>query len=291
MNVWSRALVACALLASGTGAAAQDGPFPYPPSLPGAAEHAYKTVDGVVLRLWVFQPNGHKPSDVRPAAVFFFGGGWRTGSPAQFERQAKALRERGMVGIVADYRVSTRHGTRPWHAVADAQDAIRWVRAHAAELGVDAERVAAAGGSAGGHLAAATATLTDLEGAEGAPVRPDALILFNPAVVMAPVEGVFRPNEALAQRFARPLETLSPYHHLAAGHPPTLVLHGSGDTVVPADTAVAYCDRIASLGGDCEIVLYGGAPHGFFNREPYFDRTLEQMLGFLGRLGWLGALR
>ncbi len=112
-------------------------------------------------------------------------------------------------------------------------------------------------------------------------------ILFNPAVVMAPVEGVFQPNEALAQRFARPLETLSPYHHLAGGHPPTLVLHGSGDTIVPADTAVAYCDRIASLGGDCEIVLYGGAPHGFFNREPHFERTLRQMLGFLARIGWL----
>ena len=287
MNVWSRAFVACALLASGTGAVAQDGPFPYPPSLPGAAEHAYKTVDGVVLRLWVFQPNGHKPSDVRPAAVFFFGGGWRTGSPAQFERQAKALRERGMLGIVADYRVSTRHGTRPWHAVADAQDAISWVRAHAVELGIDHGRIAAAGGSAGGHLAAATASLEHPEAGEGAPDRPDALILFNPAVVLAGVEGRPQPSDELARRFARPLESMSPYHHVAAGHPPTLILHGTDDTVVPADSAIAYCDRIASLGGDCEIVLYGGAPHGFFNRDPHFERTLEQMLRFLARIGWL----
>ena len=144
----------------------------------------------------------------------------------------------------------------------------------------------------GNTLASALSVVLGMPGlhstaGEGAPDRPDALILFNPAVVMAPVEGVSEPNEALAQRFARPLETLSPYHHLAAGHPPTLVLHGSGDTVVPADTAVAYCDRIASLGGDCEIVLYGGAPHGFFNREPHFERTLRQMLGFLARIGWL----
>ena len=287
MNGFCRLLVISALLGIDIVASAQNVAFPYPPTLPEAREHAYKTVGDTVLKLWVFEPNGHNASDRRPAALFFFGGGWRTGSPAQFERQANALRERGMVGIVADYRVSTRHGTRPWHAVADAHDAMRWVRAHAAELGVDETRIAAAGGSAGGHLAAATASLQHPEAGEGAPDRPDALILFNPAVVMAPVEGVFQPNEALAQRFARPLETLSPYHHLAGGHPPTLVLHGSGDTVVPADTAVAYCDRIASLGGDCEIVLYGGAPHGFFNREPHFDRTLRQMLGFLARIGWL----
>ncbi|MYE83997.1 MAG: alpha/beta hydrolase [Gammaproteobacteria bacterium] len=266
---------------------AQEGTPRYPPTLPDASVHVYKTVGETALRLWVFEPHGHEASDRRPAAVFFFGGGWRTGSPAQFERQAKALRDRGMVGIVADYRVSSRHGTRPWHAVADAHDALRWVASHATELGIDPERMAAAGGSAGGHLAAATASLADPEGQDRAPVRPNALVLFNPAVVMADVEGVFDAPEQLVERFERRLEAMSPYHHLAAGHPPTLVLHGIADALVPADTAVAYCDRIASLGGDCEIVLYGGAPHGFFNRAPHFERTLLQMTRFLERLGWL----
>ena len=104
---------------------------------------------------------------------------------------------------------------------------------------------------------------------------------------MADVEGIFDAPEQLAERFERPLEAISPYHHLAAGHPPTLVLHGIADALVPADTAVAYCERIAALGGDCEIVLYGGAPHGFFNRAPHFERTLLQMTRFLERLGWL----
>ena len=266
---------------------AQEGPPRYPPTLPDASVHVYKTVGETALRLWVFEPDGHETSDRRPTAVFFFGGGWRTGSPAQFERQAKVLRDRGMVGVVADYRVSSRHGTRPWHAVADAHDALRWVASRAAELGIDPERIAAAGGSAGGHLAAATASLADPEDENGTPVRPRALILFNPAVVMADVEGVFDVPEQLVERFERRLEAMSPYHHLAAGHPPTLVLHGIADALVPADTAVAYCDRIASLGGDCEIVLYGGAPHGFFNRAPHFERTLLQMTRFLERLGWL----
>ena len=255
--------------------------------LPDASVHTYKTLGETTLRLWVFEPDGHEASDRRPAAVFFFGGGWRTGTPAQFERQAKALRDRGMVGIVADYRVSSRHGTRPWHAVADAHDALRWVRLQAAELGIDPERVAAAGGSAGGHLAAAAASLADPEAPGEAPVRPNALVLFNPAVVLADVEGVFDAPEQLAERFEQPPASMSPYHHLAAGHPPTLVLHGIADALVPADTAVAYCERIASLEGDCEIVLYGGAPHGFFNRTPHFERTLGQMTRFFERLGWL----
>lgn len=287
MNGLRGSILVGPLLGLCVAASAQEGALAYPPTLPDASVHTYKTVDETALRLWIFEPDGHGVSNRRPAAVFFFGGGWRTGSPGQFERQAKALRDRGMVGIVADYRVSSRHGTRPWHAVEDAHDALRWVASHAAELGIDPERIAAAGGSAGGHLAAATASLADPEVPDEAPVRPNALILFNPAVVLADVEGVFDAPEQLAARLERPLESMSPYHHLAAGHPPTLVLHGIADAVVPADTAVAYCERIASLAGDCEIVLYGGAPHGFFNRAPHFERTLGQMMRFLERLGWL----
>lgn len=287
MNRLHGLLLTGPLLGLGLAASAQEATLRYPPALPDASVHTYKTVGETELRLWVFEPERREAAKRRPAAVFFFGGGWRTGTPAQFERQAKTLRDRGMVGIVADYRVSSRHGTRPWHAVADAHDALRWVVSHAAELGIDADRIAAAGGSAGGHLAAATASLADPEAPDRAPARPNALILFNPAVVMADVEGVFDAPEQLAERFERPLESISPYHHLAAGHPPTLVLHGIADALVPADTAVAYCERIASLAGDCEIVLYGGAPHGFFNRAPHFERTQRQMTAFLERLGWL----
>ena len=271
-------------------ASAQEGAFSYPPALPDARVHTYKTVDEVVLRLWVFQPEDRADAEARPGAVFFFGGGWRTGSPAQFERQAKALRDRGMVGIVADYRVSSRHATHPWHAVADAHDALRWVRSHAGELGMDPERIAAGGGSAGGHLAAATATLAHPEGPDRELVRPNALLLFNPAVVIADLEGTQR-SEALAERFERPLRAMSPYHHVAPGHPPTIIVHGAADTVVPLDDALAYCERVVAAGGDCNPVLYDGAGHGFFNREPYFDSTLQQMLGFLERLGWLDAVR
>ena len=286
MKSWCRGLVAGATLAWCLAASAQEGGFPYPPVLPDATAHTYKTVDDVALRLWVFEPEGHAASDACPAALFFFGGGWRTGSPAQFERQAKALRDRGMVGIVADYRVSSRHGTRPWHAVADAHDALRWVRSHASELGIDPERIAAGGGSAGGHLAAATATLAHPDGPDHAIERPNALLLFNPAVVIADLVGTQR-SEALAGRFDRPLKEMSPHHHVAAGHPPTFIVHGEADAVVPVDDAIIYCERVLSVGTDCSLALYDGAGHGFFNRDPHFEPTLEQMLDYLEGLGWL----
>ena len=80
---------------------------------------------------------------------------------------------------------------------------------------------------------------------------------------------------------------MSPYHHIAPGHPPTFIVHGAADTVVPSDDALSYCERVVAVGGECNPVLYDGAGHGFFNRGPDFESTLGQMLRFLERLGWL----
>ena len=267
-------------------AAAQQAGFPYPPSLPDATEHTYKIVGDVVLRLWVFAPDRATGADARPAAVFFSAA---AGGPV---RPRSSRDRRGRCGTGAWWESSPTTGsrrvtgTRPWHAVADAQDALHWVRSHAAELGIDPKRIAAGGGSAGGHLAAATATLAHPQGPDHAVTWPNALLLFNPAVVIADIEGSQR-SEALAGLFERPLRTMSPYHHVADGHPPTFVVHGKADTVVPVDDAIAYCERVLSMGGDCRLALYDGAGHGFFNREPDFESTLEQMLGFLEGLGWL----
>ena len=75
----------------------------YPPSLPGAVVETYKTIDDVEMKVWIFAPDGHSEGDSRPAIVFFFGGGWRSGSPGQFARHCDYLTDRGMVAITADY--------------------------------------------------------------------------------------------------------------------------------------------------------------------------------------------
>ncbi|MDB4796380.1 alpha/beta hydrolase fold domain-containing protein, partial [Akkermansiaceae bacterium] len=110
----------------------------------------------VELKLHVFNPEGHKASDSRPAIVFFFGGGWNGGSPKQFYPHSEHLASLGMVAISAEYRVKSRNKTTPMECVKDGNSAIRWVRSHAKELGINPDMIAAGGGSAGGHVAAAT---------------------------------------------------------------------------------------------------------------------------------------
>ncbi|MEZ6066582.1 MAG: alpha/beta hydrolase [Planctomycetaceae bacterium] len=143
----------------------------------------YKTIGDVTLRLHIFNPTGLERGDRRGAIVFFFGGGWVSGTATQFYPQSQHLAARGMVAICAEYRVKNQHGTKPYECVEDGKSALRWVRSHAAELGIDPDRIAAGGGSAGGHVAAAVATTEGFEAKSDdlqVSCRPQALVLFNP---------------------------------------------------------------------------------------------------------------
>ena len=96
----------------------------------------YKKVGGVELKLHVFKPGGHQASDKRPAVVFFFGGGWKGGTPKQFYEQSRFFAKHGMVAFAAEYRVSNVHKTSPYECVKDGKSAIRWVREYASQWGV-----------------------------------------------------------------------------------------------------------------------------------------------------------
>ena len=224
--------------------------------------------------------------------MFFFGGGWRSGSPEQFVPQCRHLASRGMVAAVADYRVAARQQAKQAECVADAKSCVRWLRQNAARLGIDPRRLAAGGGSAGGHLAAATATLPGLdEPGEDLSVSavPDALVLFNPGLMMAPFGGVgmkgFGANLG-AERFGCEPQAISPIHHIHKGLPPTLILHGRADTTVSYVTAEAFAAEMKKAGNRCELVGYDGQPHGFFNKAKY-DETLAEADRFLTSLGYL----
>ena len=272
----------------------------YPPTIDGAKETVYKETDGVVLKLWIFNPVKHKAGDKKPAIVFFFGGGWNSGSPSQFVPQCEYLAARGMVSIVADYRVFNRNQVRANKCVSDAKSAIRWVREHAGELGVDPNRIAAGGGSAGGHLAAATATLPMFdEENENASISsiPNALALFNPALVLAPADGLSQEQnerfEGLEKRFGASPESMSPYHHVVKGLPPTIIFHGTNDTTVPYKTAEMFAIKMREQGNRCVFIGYEGEPHGFFNsgkknNAPFID-TVNKLDAFFVSLGYLEA--
>lgn len=246
---------------------------PQPDEIPGARPYAYKETPQGELRLHVFSP-ANAPEKA-PAIIFFFGGGWRSGRITQFVPQAKHLASRGMVAIVADYRVSGRHKTTPAESVADAKTAIRWVREHASDLGVDPNRVVGSGGSAGGHLAAAAALVPGFEDEKGGNPVPNVLVLFNPAVLVP-------------DRFAGELgPKISPAKYVGAGAPPTLIFHGEADTTIPISTVIDFCKEMDAAGNKCKVESTPDAAHGFFNKSPYQEETLKKTDAFLTSLGYL----
>ena len=277
----------------------------YPPEMPGASVEVYREVNGVKLNAYIFTPPGHRASDRRPAVLFFFGGGWKGGSPGQFLPQSLYLAQRGMVAIPCDYRVLSRHGVIPQDCLRDAKAAIRWARANAARLGIDPDRIVAGGESAGGHLAAAVALVPGFEDGDHTEVSsmPNALALFNPSVVLSPVDG--HPGLLSDERIAdirartdgRPQE-ISPYHFVRAGLPPSILFHGTKDEAVPFPTVELFAKAMTAAGNRCELKAYEGQPHGFFNPgrgkgEPReeatrcFHRTIRELDEFFVSLGYL----
>ena len=250
------------------------------------AQWLYKTVDDTELKLHVYMPEGHNTSDKRPAVIFFFGGGWNNGSPGQHYSQCAHLASRGMVAMSAEYRVKSRNQTTPKECVEDGKSAIRWVRAHAAELGIDPTRIAAGGASAGGHVAAAAGTVDSFDATNedlSVSSRPDALVLFNPVFDNGP--GGFGHSRVKAY-----WQDISPIHNISASAPPSIVFLGTEDEYIGAEVAVRYKELMDQSGVRCDLHLYPEQAHGFFNpdrKNGYFKKTLETMDDFLTSLDFL----
>ncbi len=267
----------------------------YPPVIEGTKSEIYRKVGETELKVWIFEP-WQKSNKPLPAIVFFFGGGWTGGSPTQFEPQSRHLASRGMIAIVADYRVKTRQGAKPADCVSDAKACVRWVRANAARLGIDPERIAVGGGSAGGHLAASVGSLPGLDTAQddkSVSCLPNALVLFNPATVMAPFPGLdlkgFGAGLDEEKLGSAPAE-ISPIHHIKKGMPPTIIFHGKADTTVPYPSVEKFAAVMRAAGNRCDLIGYEGEKHGFFNKSKYSE-TLAAAADFLVSLGYLSAAK
>jgi acetyl esterase/lipase len=267
----------------------------YPPQMDGAVTEVYKRASDSELKMYIFNPPGHRAGDKRPAIVFFFGGGWQSGTPQQFEQHCRYLASRGMVAMTADYRVRSRQGVNIEQCIGDAKSAVRWIRQNAQRLGIDPDRIAAGGGSAGGHLAAATAFIRDFDdGSEHKEIssHPNALILFNPALVLAAADGL-GPNDFpdVTNRVGVELDRVSPFHHILKGAPATIIFHGAADKTVPFVTAELFAKKMKADGNRCELVSYEGETHGFFNYgrggNKAYLATLRRADEFLVSLGYL----
>ncbi len=246
----------------------------------------YKTIDTTDLFMEIRYPEQMNPSKEYPALVFFFGGGWVSGSRAQFEHQAAYFAKRGLVCFLVDYRTRNQHKTSPFESVKDAKSAMRYLRAHADELHIDPNKIIAAGGSAGAHLAAATALIDGYNEATDdmqiSPI-PNALILFNPVIDKGPGGYGF-------ERIDDEYIDFSPLHNIEVGAPPTLFLLGTKDNLVPVVTAQYYQMVMEKVGSRCDLILYEDQPHGFFNYSNFenYKKTVQASDDFLQSLGYLG---
>jgi acetyl esterase/lipase len=243
----------------------------------------YKKTEQADLHLYVFLPEAWKEQDARPGIVFFHGGGWQNGAPGQFKTQAQRLSELGMVAVLAEYRLKSLHDTSPLESTEDGMSAMRWVRKHAGDLGIDPSRIAAAGGSAGGHMAACTFFIEDVHAKDDDPAvspQPNLLVLFNPVMTLAP-------DRVWKDRFASKDEALriSPNHHLKAGAPPALFMYGSEDFHLAG--ARAYIEKAEELGSETELFIAEGEEHAFFNRSPWREKTTARAVRFLEKYGYV----
>ncbi|MEI6198063.1 MAG: alpha/beta hydrolase fold domain-containing protein, partial [Verrucomicrobiota bacterium] len=246
----------------------------------------YKKIGGAELTLHIFLPSACSNDAPRPAIIFFFGGAWQVGTPIQFYPECAHFAGKGFVAISADYRIGSVNHTTPFESVADGKSAIRWLREHSAELGIDPARIAAAGASAGGQVAAAAGIVPGLdEPGEDFKIssRPDALVLLYPVINNGP--GGFG-YDRVKDRF----KEISPLHNIDSRTPPTLVFLGTQDNLIPVKTGEEFKARIEKAGGKCELKLFAGAGHPIYEyrrgNSPYRREILADADAFLAALSF-----
>ncbi|MCX7934505.1 MAG: alpha/beta hydrolase, partial [Planctomycetota bacterium] len=209
----------------------------------------YKTAGDAVLRIHVYSPPESKGNEPRPAILMIHGGGWGAPGPFHLAPHCRYFALRGLVAVNVEYRLVKKDTTvRIPDCVADCQDALRFVRQRAKDLGIDPDRIAAAGDSAGGHLAACLGMLPEPEKKQEVSARPHAMILYNPVVDLVALkwipghDGVAPlPDSPKEETWEDRAKRVSPILHVRQGLPPTLLIHGSQDGCVPVEQA----DRFA----------------------------------------------
>ena len=252
-------------------------------------EFIYRPSDTKPMKLYAVLPSDWKAEDRRPAILLFHHGNWIVGGPTQFNEHCKYLASRGMVAIQVDYRLLDRSGNEPpIPCIEDARSSMRWVRANAAKLGIDPDRIASGGGSAGGHLAAFLGMMDGFDHPDDdrkISARSNAMILHDPAFDNGPGKWGH-------QRVKERYKEFSPYYNVQPKQPPCLIIVGEKDGIIPPPRVLAFAEEMKKAGNRCEAIVYPGKPHDFHNwnpnkANPDFYDTLERVDRFLISLGWL----
>lgn len=249
----------------------------------------FGTGGGRELRCDIYTPPG-RPANA-PAVLLLHGGGWRQGDRTQLRGYGVLLGREGYVCVASEYRLVPE---ATWPALLhDVKAALRWMRANADRLGIDPDRIAVSGNSAGAHLAlmlagtAADATLEGEGGNAGIHSAVAAVVAIYPPTDLTHTDGISAEAErtgyggflagADAARHASPLPLAR------AGFPPTLLIHGTSDEIVSYKQSLRMFEALQEAGVPAELHLYAGQPHAF-DSAPAFGRQCAQIMHlFLSR--------
>jgi len=241
------------------------------------------------LKLYLFAPKDRKPS--HPGIVFVHGGAWRKGSPALYFRQAAYMASKGYVCASIEYRLS---GEATFPAAAeDAKCAVRWMRANAKKYRIDPDRIAAVGGSAGGHLAAMLGVMSEEDGLEGTGGHAGYSSKVNAVVAFYGVFdflklGVKNPEGAipaflggLPDEVPEVYKQASPITYVDKSDAPFLLLHGTADKLVPIKQSMDMKRALEKVGVRAELYVVEEGGHGFDKEPSHYQKALARIEKFL----------
>jgi acetyl esterase len=249
--------------------------FDYP-----VKEATYKVIGQRELKFYIFEPES--PQQNKAAILFFIGGSFGKGprTPADFQHQAKYLSSKGVVSICVDYRTGHDEGFTPIQAICDVKSAVRWLREHAADFGVDQHKIVVSGSSAGGYIAVSSIMfdhINDESDNQHTDHIPNALVIF-----CAGMDAV----DIMARRYPHLLDqaqAISPYHNVKKCLPPTLWMCGTADDLY--DQNREFVNRMTAAGNDITFIAFDDMEHVFFlygrhGNKPFHDTNhrIEEFL-------------
>ncbi len=283
LAIWV-AIAAAAALGAEQGA---QNPFVLPDSVQMSSDIVYAQAGTETLRLDVFAPR--RRTGPVPGIVLVSCGSWTVGAKSQIWPQTAYLASRGFVAAAIECRPAP--AARFPAQLNDAAAAVRWLRQHAGEHGVDPRRIAIGGGSSGGHLSALIGTnLWNGSAWSGAPAdsRVQAVVVFNGVLdllIYATPSGV---NTSLTAFLGSSYEEnpalwreASPLEHVSREAAPFLLLHGTDDNVAPYRQSVEMQRRLRAAGISAELFTANGAGHNSFFQPPWFEPALARAAEFL----------
>lgn len=276
--------------------------FEAPAGVKKIADVVYATVDGpdgdkIDLKLDLYVPEKVAEGErARPLVIWIHGGGWQGGSKDRCPASRLVLEGYTVASI--QYRLTD---VAPWPAqIQDCKGAVRWLRANAAKYGIDGERIAAWGSSAGGHLAAMLGLTNPkddlvLEGDVGGNATESSSVQavinwFGPADLVKLVEGIDDEGDGEAgpmmklvggklSEHMHTLKQASPVTYASKDDAPMLIMHGTLDRLVPLEQSVMLRDALQACGARVELVEKAGSGHG--SGEFMRLATLQQVKQFL----------